>query len=151
MADDERSVPALVLFGGFLFLVGWLIGIYRLWTSESWGLRHKVIGTLLFPGGAAFVTIPLSIGKYVQRCGTITSAPSAQVQCSPEHVRLPAVGMIAMSVWEISIACLVIIPILVAVYLERARRRTIWTSTQRVLTSEYGGRRNARSLAASDR
>ena len=124
MADDERSVPILVLLGGLHVGVGWLIGIYRLWTSDTWGLRHKLVGTLLLPGGGAVVAVPLSLGKYVQRCGTTTSAPGTQVQCSAEHVRLPAVGMIAMPVWEVSVACFwSASPSCVAVYLERARRR----------------------------
>ena len=92
MADDERSVPILVLLGGFLIGVGWLIGIYRLWTSDTWGLRHKLVGTLLLPGGGAVVAIPLSLGKYVQRCGTTTSTPGAQVQCSANTFGFPPWG-----------------------------------------------------------
>ena len=48
-----REVAALFLLpvGGFLFLVGWVVGAILLATSEVWTSREKVIGLLVFPGG----------------------------------------------------------------------------------------------------
>jgi hypothetical protein len=43
----------LLLFGPFLVLVGWLIGLWLLWTSNRWTTVWKVIGTLGWPVGWA--------------------------------------------------------------------------------------------------
>lgn len=52
-----RDLAAVVLlpFGGFIFLVGWLIGVVLLWSSENWTTRHKLIGTLVLPFGLVSV------------------------------------------------------------------------------------------------
>jgi uncharacterized membrane protein len=47
----ESLAVILLLFGGFLFLVGWFVGLHLLWSSRFWTLRDKLIGTLLVPGG----------------------------------------------------------------------------------------------------
>ena len=41
----------LLLVGGFLFGVGWLVGVVLLWTSRAWTTGEKLIGTLVIPGG----------------------------------------------------------------------------------------------------
>ena len=41
----------LLLFGGFLWLVGWVVGAILLATSTAWTSREKVIGLLVVPGG----------------------------------------------------------------------------------------------------
>jgi uncharacterized membrane protein len=48
-----REVAALFLLpvGGFLFVVGWVVGAILLATSNVWTSREKVIGLLVFPGG----------------------------------------------------------------------------------------------------
>jgi uncharacterized membrane protein len=48
-----REVAALFLLpiGGFLFVIGWVVGAILLATSEVWTSREKVIGLLVFPGG----------------------------------------------------------------------------------------------------
>ncbi len=43
----------LLLFGGFLLLFGWFVGLVLLWISEVWTVRDKIIGTLIVPGGLA--------------------------------------------------------------------------------------------------
>jgi hypothetical protein len=47
----EPIAILLLLFGGFLFVIGWLAGAILLWISPCWRTKDKVIGTLLFPGG----------------------------------------------------------------------------------------------------
>ena len=49
----ERSAILWLLFGGFLFGIGWVIGLFQLWGSGSWTTVDKLIGTLLWPGGLA--------------------------------------------------------------------------------------------------
>jgi hypothetical protein len=43
----------LLLFGGFIFGVGWIAGLVLLWSSRAWTTRDKWIGTLVLPGGLA--------------------------------------------------------------------------------------------------
>jgi uncharacterized membrane protein len=49
----EPAAIVLLLFGGFVALVGWLVGLVLLWSSPRWNVRDKLIGTLVFPGGLA--------------------------------------------------------------------------------------------------
>lgn len=60
--DDESRrrdawVPWLLLLAGipgaalWLLGIGWIVGVGFLWTSERWGFRDKLIGTLVLPGG----------------------------------------------------------------------------------------------------
>jgi uncharacterized membrane protein len=48
-----REILALILLpiGGFLWLIGWVVGAILLATSEVWTSREKVIGLLVVPGG----------------------------------------------------------------------------------------------------
>ena len=55
-APERRGVAewaAIILlpFGGFIFGVGWLVGLILLWSSRAWTTRDKWIGTLVIPGG----------------------------------------------------------------------------------------------------
>lgn len=45
----------LLLAGGFLAGIGWIVGLVLLWSSKAWSVREKLIGTLLVPGGLATV------------------------------------------------------------------------------------------------
>jgi hypothetical protein len=47
----ELHTIGLLLAGGLLAGVGWLLGLVRLWRSEVFSLQDKVIGTALLPGG----------------------------------------------------------------------------------------------------
>jgi len=59
-----RDIAAIVLLlvGGFLFLVGWVVGVVLLWSSTTWRLRDKVVATLLVPGGLATSAVLGAIG-----------------------------------------------------------------------------------------
>jgi uncharacterized membrane protein len=48
-----REILVLILlpFGGFLWLIGWVVGAILLATSNAWTDREKVIGLLVVPGG----------------------------------------------------------------------------------------------------
>jgi hypothetical protein len=50
---NEWLAISLLLAGGFLFVVGWFVGVVLLWSSRIWTLRDKLIGTLVLPGGLA--------------------------------------------------------------------------------------------------
>ena len=49
----ERSAILWLLLGGFVFGMGWVIGLFQLWGSGAWTWFDKLIGTLLWPGGLA--------------------------------------------------------------------------------------------------
>jgi uncharacterized membrane protein len=48
-----REILALVLLplGGFLWVIGWVVGAILLATSKVWTSREKLIGLLVLPGG----------------------------------------------------------------------------------------------------
>jgi hypothetical protein len=45
----------LLLLGGVLIGVGWIVGAILLWASPRWPARDKLIATLVWPGGLAAV------------------------------------------------------------------------------------------------
>lgn len=53
----DAFVPWLLLLGGLVFVVGWLLGAALLWASPTWRVRDKVLGTLVWPGGLAVVLV----------------------------------------------------------------------------------------------
>jgi hypothetical protein len=53
----EAAAIALLLFGGFIFLVGWFAGLILLWISPRWRWPDKLLGTLVWPGGCAAVLL----------------------------------------------------------------------------------------------
>ncbi len=48
-----RDVATLLLlpFGGFLFVVGWFLGVVLLWSSDRWRTPEKWLGTMVIPFG----------------------------------------------------------------------------------------------------
>jgi hypothetical protein len=63
----ETAALVLLLVGGFLYFIGWIVGVVLLWSSDVWSTRQKIIGTLVVPGGlftALFLfTVPVSAGE----------------------------------------------------------------------------------------
>jgi hypothetical protein len=53
----DFAALALLLFGPVLLVVGWLVGVWLLWTSDRWNRGEKLLGTLAWPAtwAAAFV------------------------------------------------------------------------------------------------
>ena len=67
----EIGAIVLLLLGGFVFAIGWLVGVVLLWTSQAWTTRDKLIGTLVPPGGLAFVVFLLSGTLVAEGAGCI--------------------------------------------------------------------------------
>ena len=126
-ARDRFGVPAhergwleigaivLLLVGGFLVLVGWLVGVVLLWLSSIWTVRDKLIGTLLVPGGLvlpALMGVGV-IGGYAETCTFV----DGQETCTPGP---PAYEL---ALWYAFFAVSLIGPIFTAVYLARRSRR----------------------------
>lgn len=91
--SQDNLAIALLLFGGFLVIVGWFVGVFLLWTSSVWPVRDKVLGTLLFPGG---LVLPLLVGAILATIGPLA--------------------------W-IAAFVLLVIPVLVAIHLYRVAHR----------------------------
>ena len=91
----EAAALVLLLIGGFLFLVGWIVGVVLLWMSPRWTVREKILGTLVWPGGLATpvliggaatfivagpgetcVTTEAEGGALVERCTGATGGPN---------------------------------------------------------------------------
>jgi hypothetical protein len=59
-----------LLVGGFLFVIGWFVGLVLLWVSDAWTVREKLVGTLLVPGGLvpALLMFSGALGGYTESC-----------------------------------------------------------------------------------
>lgn len=114
----DAWVPWLLLLGGFVLGLGWLVGVVLLWASASWRSRDKLLGTLVVPGGLA---LPLLLLSAPTGSGTCTSSggPGSAIvtHCTTSGLVLPLWAGIAVFV------VLLAAPVVVAVHLERVRRR----------------------------
>ncbi|MET9275036.1 hypothetical protein [Kribbella sp. NPDC003557] len=57
----EILALALLALGGFLALVGWVVGAILLWTSDRWTRGEKLLGTLVWPFGFVFVYFAVTL------------------------------------------------------------------------------------------
>jgi uncharacterized membrane protein len=76
----EVITLVLLLFGGFLYIVGWAVGAILLATSNVWTSREKVIGLLVIPGGLLPAALMFVIPGQV--CSEVTSGDQVVQQCS---------------------------------------------------------------------
>lgn len=141
----EDWAIGLLLFGGFLFAVGWFVGVYLLWSSRVWRLSDKIIGTLLVPGGLASTFIlggvaGLSTGSVSGSVCTSTGpapapvapgpgdASTAHTLLTPVHTTCQALGSTSTGIFPVDLVVVVVvlvIPILTAIYLNRRRRHLV--------------------------
>jgi len=119
----DAWVPWLLLFGGFAFGVGWLVGVALLWWSKTWSVRDKLLGTLVIPGGLASLFIALGgLVAVPARGGTCTTSGGPLV---PTTTHCTQSGSLLSAVVAIVVAVLLLLaPILTALHLERVRRRS---------------------------
>jgi hypothetical protein len=109
----EGAAIFLLLFGGFIFVFGWIAGAIMLWSSRAWDTRDKLIGTLVVPGGLATVVLAGLLGATTQVC---TSGPGHPTTCSPGPSTLHNIASIAV------LAFCFFGPIFTAIYLARRAR-----------------------------
>jgi uncharacterized membrane protein len=121
----ERAAVILLPLGGFAFGVGWLVGLFWLWTSRLWTTREKLIGTLIVPGGIATTLLVIALTATKRRCRTLSKATPTTTLISVHCTPSTSAG-VATSAWRIALVVLCVLgPILTAVYLaRRARRRS---------------------------
>lgn len=103
-------VPWFLLFGGFLFGVGWLVGLVMLWSSRAFSLKEKLLGTFIWPGGLFSSMILLAM-------------PSATTSCNGPHHCVTTGFRLPLALGIPVLALSVILPIIVAVMLSRRLAR----------------------------
>lgn len=134
MRRMDPWVPWILLLGGVVgYLVGgagamplplilgaagWLAGVVALGSSSVWGVRDKVLGTFVLPGGlfgiVGLVARPISSGG----CSTSGGPGRPTVEhCTGGTSLPPALGILVFAV-------LLVAPVVTAVHLDRVRRRS---------------------------
>ncbi len=109
----DISTVVLLLAGGILAGLGWVVGAVLLWTSQSWRTRDKLIGTLLVPGGLVGAAMFVGVGTFAagQTCVATSNGPT---QCTG-FAFPPAVGIPLMTV-------ILLAPIFSMIWLVRTHR-----------------------------
>lgn len=115
---SDAVVPWLLLLGGFVFVLGWFLGVGLLWTSGTWRRRDKLLGTLVLPGGLLPAALLDTLPGSTTTCtgGNSNGHPLPQVCSTTGFALPPAVGIAIL-------LCTLLAPMLTAIHLERMRRR----------------------------
>jgi len=66
------TVFALIIGGAIIPFLGWFGGVVLLWSSKTWQLRDKIVGTLVIPFGLA--TSVVLVTFFGGSIGTLTSS-----------------------------------------------------------------------------
>ena len=116
-----REIAALVLLlvGGFLMFVGWVVGVVLLWASDAWNTRDKLIGTLVLPGG---LVLPLALFVFA---GTGETC-SGQIDPRTHAIERTCTGGPSLAAEILAgavLVALVLAPIVTSIYLARRMRR----------------------------
>jgi uncharacterized membrane protein len=113
---QEIAALILLLLGGLVIpVVGWVIGLILLWSSNVWTTREKLLGTLVVPGGLLVpVAIFLMAGGSAQSCASLGDG---SVTCTGGESGLMQVVLYA------SFIALLLAPVLVVIFLARRMNR----------------------------
>jgi hypothetical protein len=114
----DVSTVLLLLFGGFLLGIGWVVGLALLWSSPRWRALDKWLATIVWPFGYAGVLVLSSIALVV---------PTTSQVCTSTAVRAGSVahetcsGGASLPAWAGFVIFLAVLlaPVLVAVRLLR--------------------------------
>jgi hypothetical protein len=111
----EVVTLVLLLIGGIVIpVIGWLVGVVLLWTSEVWTARERLVGTLVVPGGLALPFFLAMTVTSTELCSSINGGPET---CTGGPSTLHQVLAITL------MAALVIGPLFTTVYLARRMHR----------------------------
>ncbi len=116
----DVSTVLLLMFGGFLIGIGWVVGLALLWTSPRWRTRDKWLATLVWPFGYAAVGLVGAIGGLSATSTTLCTSSSAVRAGAAAHQTCTTSGF-SLPGWLglVVLAVLLVGPILVAVHLLR--------------------------------
>ena len=110
----------LLMFGGFVFLLGWPVGVCLLWMSRTWRLREKLLGTFVWPFGYLSILLVGGLVTSVESCvssGTSVGG-SDTMTCTGGPPYPDWVGGLIFDV-------VLVAPVLVAVALWRRRQAVL--------------------------
>ena len=81
------AIVGLLTLGSFALLLGWAAGVTLLWTRSGWPRRHRLVATLVVPGGTAVAVL-------LARAGAVATSFSCSGGMGGESVGLggPASG-----------------------------------------------------------
>jgi len=133
----DAWVPWLLLLGGFALVVGWFVGVGLLWSSSTWRVRDKLLGTFVLPGGLLSVLLLGQLGSSVTACSSGVQVSHVPLPVAPGSTLVAphpsAVGPHALAhcvttgfsfplpIGIIVLAVALVAPIFVAIHLERVR------------------------------
>lgn len=130
----HEIIGVALLFGGVVMpVLGWLIGVILLWTSQVWTRRDKFIGTCLVPGGllpaAWFLFRPATTNTANACVQALVSGAAQSSSTTPCATGVPVTNISTPSVVGALVLAFVflVVPLLTAIYLlavpaVRARR-----------------------------
>jgi uncharacterized membrane protein len=119
----EIGALIMLLVGGLVLpVIGWIVGVILLWTSNIWNTRDKIIGTIFVPGGLGLpivlATFSLSGGGgSCTEFGDVGSPQSAVSTCADQGTSIGEVLGIA------ALIALLVAPIVTTAYLAFRMRR----------------------------
>lgn len=119
----EIFAIVLLLIGGVVIpVLGWAVGVVLLWLSPRWGLRDKLLGTLVWPGGLLAPLVVLAA-----LLGTVAFATQSCYQISSHSICTgpPIPPWLAIAVAAFAIAASVAGPIWVTARLVRHARKSL--------------------------
>lgn len=100
LGGREIAAILLLLVGAFLIGVGWLVGLWLLWSSPRWSLRDKLIGTFVLPGGLGLLVAVFGVASSGSACTTVDAGPPVcthtGVSLSPWAALLLALLLVAL-------------------------------------------------------
>jgi len=112
LGGHEIGAILLLMFGGFIVLIGWLGGLVLLWSSDRWTTRDKLIGTFVVPGGYAAAAYALLLISSTSEC----SGSPGHMTCTGGPTTLGQIGQIVLAIFVLGG------PLLSALYLARRAR-----------------------------
>jgi hypothetical protein len=113
----EVIALVLLLLGGFMFLIGWVVGVVLLWVSDVWTSREKLLGTLVLPFGLVLPVGFFFLAGGEQSCGT--GPVRAGSSALPETTCTGGMSTGTQVLWVIAGIALFVAPFAVVAYLGR--------------------------------
>ena len=94
----------MLLFGGFVFYVGWIVGVALLLSSRVWRVKDKVLGVLIVPGGLLVPFFLIFGGTTTRVCTSSNGGPTTCTTHDPGTNWLAVTATIVFLVAEIGVA-----------------------------------------------
>jgi hypothetical protein len=91
--DLDKATPWFLALGGIFIGVGWLFGLYGVWTSNVWGWKDKVLGSMIWP--------TILIGYFWaegNRDGSVCGSGIPRGSCGGIGASLPLIGFLLIGV-----------------------------------------------------